>query len=45
MKEVTLKIPENKFNFCMELIKQLDIEVSSKENGIPKWQKNSLTKH
>lgn len=28
MKEVTLKIPENKFDFFMELIKNLGLEVS-----------------
>ena len=30
MKEITLKIPDNKFDFFMELIKQLGIEVSQK---------------
>ena len=30
MKEITLKIPDNKFDFFMELIRQLGIEVSQK---------------
>lgn len=30
MKEVTLKIPDKKFGFFMELIKQLGFEVSEK---------------
>lgn len=29
MKEVTLKIPEKKFNFFMELIKELGFKVAS----------------
>ena len=38
MKEVTLKIPENKLGFFMELVKQLGFEVS-KEVDIPEEHK------
>ena len=30
MKEITLKIPDTKFSFFMELVKQLGIEVENK---------------
>jgi len=41
MKEVTLKIPESKFDFFMELVSQLGIETSDQDQDIviPKWQK------
>lgn len=41
MKEVTLKIPENKFDFFMELVKQLGIKTADQDEEfeIPKWQK------
>jgi hypothetical protein len=35
MKEITLKIPDKKFNFFMELVNQLGIEVSKDEIIIP----------
>jgi molybdopterin-biosynthesis enzyme MoeA-like protein len=38
MKEVTLKIPDKKFNFFMELFKQLGIEVAEKTD-IPEEHK------
>lgn len=38
MKEVTLKIPDNKLSFFMELIKQLGFEVTQ-EVEIPEEQK------
>jgi len=38
MKEVTLKIPDKKFGFFMELIKQLGFEVSE-ETEIPEEHK------
>ncbi len=38
MKEVTLKIPDKKLNFFMELIKQLGFEVSE-EVDIPEEHK------
>lgn len=38
MKEVTLKIPDQKFDFFMELIKQLGIEISE-EPEIPEEHK------
>jgi hypothetical protein len=39
MKEVTLKIPDKKFKFFMELIKHLGFEVSE-EVDIPEDHKN-----
>lgn len=38
MKKITLKIPDEKFGFCMELFKQLGIEVSQ-EVEIPEEHK------
>ena len=32
MKEITLKIPDTKFSFFMELVKQLGIEVDNKNS-------------
>ena len=39
MKEVTLKIPESKFDFFMELVSQLGIETSDQDQDIviPEW--------
>jgi len=39
MKQITLQIPDTKFNFFMELIRQLGINVQS-EVDIPETQKN-----
>ncbi len=43
MKEVTLKIPENKYQFVLELLHQLGLSVSTNSNDqnfeIPEWQK------
>lgn len=42
MKEVTLKIPESKFNFFMELVNELGIETADQQDAdfeIPEWQK------
>lgn len=39
MKEITLKIPDNKFSFFMELIQQLGIEISEEE-GITQEHKS-----
>lgn len=39
MKEVTLKIPENKITFFMELVKQLGLEITE-EVDISEEQKN-----
>lgn len=39
MKEITLKVPEEKYKFIMELIRNLGLEVKS-ETEIPEWQKN-----
>ncbi|PWH81250.1 hypothetical protein [Brumimicrobium oceani] len=39
MKEITLKIPEDKFDFFMEVFNQLGLETSDKDFEIPEWQK------
>ena len=39
MKQITVKIPDNKFNFFMELLKQLGI-TAQKEEEIPEIHKN-----
>lgn len=39
MKEVILKIPEDRYAFVMELLDNLGLEVE-KEIDIPEWQKN-----
>ena len=39
MKEITLKIPEKKISFFLELVKQLGIEVSQNEQVIPEEHK------
>lgn len=44
MREVTLKIPENKFKFFMELVNQLGFETSEENFTIPDWQKEQLDK-
>ncbi len=40
MKEVTLKIPEDKFDFFMEVFNQLGLETSEEDFVIPEWQKD-----
>ena len=39
MQEITLKIPEEKYPFMLELFEQLGLEVSN-DHEIPEWQKN-----
>ena len=39
MKEITLKIPEDKYVFFMEVFNQLGLEVSDDDFVIPEWQK------
>ena len=39
MKEITLKIPEDKFDFFMEVFNQLGLETSDYDYVIPEWQK------
>ena len=39
MKEITLKIPEDKYAFFMEVFNQLGLEVSDDDFVIPEWQK------
>ena len=39
MKEITLKIPEDKFDFFMEVFNELGLETSDNDFVIPEWQK------
>lgn len=39
MREVTIKLPEERYSFFMELIANLGLEVES-DIDIPEWQKN-----
>jgi len=43
MKEITLKIPEKKINFFIELFTQLGLEVTEKIE-VPQWQKEEVFK-
>ncbi len=43
MKEITLKIPEKKFNFFIELFQQLGLEVAQTID-VPDWQKEEVLK-
>ena len=40
MKQVTVNIPEGKFDFFMELIRNLGINTADVITDIPKWQKD-----
>ena len=42
MKEITVKVPEKKLQFFIELLNQLDFEAVGREFDIPEWQKNQL---
>ena len=44
MKEITVKVPENKLQFFMELLDQLDFKAVGREFDIPEWQKNMTLK-
>jgi len=47
MKQVTLNIPENKFQFFIELTKQLGLEIQKEETldvNIPQWQQELTLK-
>lgn len=44
MKEITVKVPENKLQFFMELLDQLDFEAIGRDFDIPEWQKEQLDK-
>jgi hypothetical protein len=39
MREVTIKLPEERYEFVMELLANLGLEVAS-DMEIPEWQKN-----
>jgi hypothetical protein len=42
MKEITVKVPENKLQFFMELLDQLDFKAVGREFDIPEWHKKQL---
>lgn len=44
MKEITLKVPDKKLGFFMELVKHLGIEVTKEDIVIPEWQKEQVRK-
>ena len=39
MKEITLKIPEDKYDFFMKVFNQLGLETADDDLVIPEWQK------
>ena len=40
MKQVTLNIPDNKYQFFLELIKNLNfIKIDKGDRSVPEWQK------
>lgn len=41
MREVTIKLPEERYEFVMELLANLGLEVAS-DMEIPEWQKNMV---
>lgn len=43
MKQITLKIPEKKFNFFLELFKQLGLEITE-QIEVPEWQQAEVLK-
>jgi len=43
MKQITLNIPEKKFNFFLELFKQLDLEIMETIE-VPQWQQEEVLK-
>jgi hypothetical protein len=44
MKEITLKVPDKKLNFFMELVKQLGFEVTQDDLVIPEEHKEIVRK-
>lgn len=40
MKEITLKIPDHKVDFVMELIKQLGLEITAEQQEISEFHKS-----
>lgn len=42
MKEITIKVPDKKLSFFMELVKQLGIEVTKEDVVLQEWQKEQL---
>ena len=42
MKEIILKVPDQKVDFVLELVKQLGLEVESEEIEIPEEHKNMV---
>lgn len=45
MKEITLKVPDTKLSFFMELVNQLGLEIKNDEQvNIPDWQMKEVRK-
>jgi hypothetical protein len=44
MKEITLKIPDSKLNFFMELVKQLGFETKNNDDDFPSMSKEEVIK-
>ena len=45
MKEITLKVPDTKLSFFMELVNQLGLEIKNIEQvNIPDWQMKEVRK-
>ncbi|MDD2982535.1 MAG: addiction module protein [Crocinitomicaceae bacterium] len=42
MIEITVKVPENKLQFFIELLDQLDLKAVGSNIDIPEWQKEQL---
>ncbi|WP_107037450.1 addiction module protein [Brumimicrobium mesophilum] len=42
MKEITLKVPDTKLNFFMELVNQLGLEIKNDEVNIPLEQQQEV---
>jgi hypothetical protein len=44
MKQVTLNIPDGKFDFFMKVFKQMGLDIADKNIDIPKWQQELTLK-
>jgi hypothetical protein len=44
MKQITLNIPDGKFDFFMEVFKRLGLEIAKKNVSIPEWQQDQTIK-
>ena len=44
MKQVTVNIPDGKFDFFMEVFKRLGLDIAKKDISIPEWQQDLTIK-